>query len=100
MSILLDVARVAAVLNIGLLGLLSYVWGQSYRHHHASHTLGLLLFAAFLVLQNFVWVYLYGFHAVFIGWFLEGPQTYRVSMTLLCGLQTIALVFLARITWR
>lgn len=100
MSLLLEVARLAAVANIGLLALLAYVWGVNYRRHRASHTLGLLVFTAFLLLQNGVWIYLYVYHDTFIGWFLEGDQTYQVSMTLLCGLQTVALVFLARITWR
>ena len=100
MSLLLEVARLAAVLNIGLLLLLGYVWVGNYRQHRASHTLGLLLFAGFLLLQNVVWLYLYGIHGVFLEWFVDGPQTYRVSMTLLCGLQTLALIALARITWR
>ena len=100
MSLLLEVARLAAVINIGLLVMLGYVWSSSYRRHRASHTLGLLLFASFLLIQNLVWLYLYGFHGLFLEWFVDGPQTYRISMTLLCGLQTIALVFLTRITWR
>lgn len=100
MSLLLDVARLAAAANIALLGMLAYVWGTNYRRHGASHTLALLVFAGFLLLQNLVWVYLYVFHNTFVGWFHQGDPTYQVSMTLLCGLQTAALVFLVRITWR
>lgn len=100
MSLLLDVARLAAAANIGLLAVLSFVWATNYRRHGASHTLALLVFAGFLLLQNFVWVYLYVFHETFIGWFEVGDSVYQVSMMLLCALQTAALAFLVRITWR
>lgn len=100
MSLLLDVGRMAAVLNVGLLALLIAVWGSNYRRHRASHTLGLLTFAGIFLLQNLLWLYLYGFHGQFVGWFLEGDDVYRVGVTMLCGLQTVALAVLARITWR
>lgn len=100
MSVLLDVGRLAAVLNIALLLMLIYVWGTSYHRHRASHTLGLLIFASVFLLQNLLWVYLYGFHDQFIRWFAEGDGIYQLGMILLCGLQTAALAVLARITWR
>lgn len=100
MSVLLEIARGAAVANLLLLALLSYVWGGNYRRHGASHTLGLLTFAGFLLVQNALWLYLYGFHGQFVGWFEHGGLDIQLSMTGLCGLQTLALLFLARITWR
>lgn len=100
MSVLLAVARLAAAANIGLLVALVYVWGPSYRRHRADHTLGLLVFALFLIVQNGLWLYLYLGHGQFVGWFERGDLLYRGGMTLLCGLQTAALVFLVRITWR
>lgn len=100
MSILLDLGRVAAGLNVVLLLGLIYIWGTGYRRHRASHTLSLLIFASVFLLQNFLWIYLYGFHSQFIGWFLDGDQVYQVGMTALCGLQTVALAVLARIAWR
>ena len=100
MSLLLDAARVAALANIGLLVGLSYIWVGAYRRHRANHTLGLLVFAAFLLVQNGLWLYLYVFHGQFIHWFGEGDAVYRVGVMALCGLQTFALVALAAITWR
>ena len=100
MSALLEVARGAAVLNVGLLVLLGYVWGGSYRRHGARHTLGLLVFAGFLLFQNLLWILLYGFDEQFINWFVDTSVDIQFAMTGLCGLQTLALVFLARVTWR
>lgn len=100
MSFLLEIARGAAAVNILLLALLTYVWGGNYRRHGAAHTLGLLTFAGFLLVQNGLWLYLYLFHDQFVGWFVNGGLDIQLSMTGLCGLQTLALVFLARITWR
>lgn len=99
MSLLLDVGRVAAIANVALLVGLVYVWGDSYRQHRATHTLGLLIFAAVLLLQNFLWIYAYLFHDQFIGWFYQGDLAYQSTVTALCGLQTVALLVLARITW-
>lgn len=100
MSALLDVARGAAGANIVLLLALVYVWGKNYLNHRASHTLGLLIFASFLLVQNALWLYLYLFNGQFVRWFGRGDLDFQLSITLLCGLQTAALVFLTRITWR
>ncbi len=45
MSVLLELARAAAAVNVLLLLSLVYVWGGNYRRHQADHTLGLLIFA-------------------------------------------------------
>ncbi len=100
MSVLLDVGRIAAVANVGLLLGLAYVWGGGYRRHRAQHTLGLLVFALFLLVQNGLWIYAYLIHDQFIAWFHEGDFAYKATVSGLCGLQTIALLVLARITWR
>lgn len=100
MSVLLEVARAAAAANIALLLMLGYVWISNYRLHRAHHTLGLLVFAGFLFIQNLLWLYLYILDDTFIWWFRDGGQRYQIGMTLLCGLQTAALLFLVRITWR
>ena len=99
MSLLLDLGRIAALANVGLLLGLMYVWGNAYRHHRATHTLGLLIFATVLLAQNLLWIYAYLFHEQFIGWFELGDLAYQLTVTALCGLQTAALVVLARITW-
>ncbi len=100
MSVLLEIARAAAAANILLLLSLVYVWGGNYRRHGASHTLGLLVFSGFLLVQNALWLYLYLLNPQFIRWFGRGDLDFQLSITFLCGLQTLALVFLVRVTWR
>lgn len=100
MSLLLAVARGAAITNVILLGSLLYVWGDNYRTHRATHTLGLLVFASVFVVQNLLWLSLYGFETTFINWFETNGIGIQASLTGLCGLQSLALGFLAWITWR
>lgn len=99
MGIWLDVARVSAALNVGLLIALGSVWLRRYLDHGARHTLGLLVFAGFLFVENILWLYFYVIHPEFIGWFAGSGLEVQVGVTALCGLELIALVFLARITW-
>lgn len=99
MAVWLDLARAAAGVNALLLVVLGSVWFRTYRRHGASHTLGLLVFAAFLFLENVVWLYLYLLHPAFIGWFVDAGADVQVGVAALCGLELVALAFLARITW-
>lgn len=99
MSVWLDLGLVAAGLNLVLLGVLGYVWLGNYRQHRARHTLGLLVFAGFLVVQNALWLYFYGLHPAFIGWYVNAGIDVQLGVTGLCGLETVALVALFRITW-
>lgn len=100
MSLLLEVARIAAAANVALLLGLGYVWLGNYRRHGATHTLALLVFAAFLLVQNFVWLYLYVLHTGYIEWFLEADIDVQALSAALCALETAALAFLTWITWR
>jgi hypothetical protein len=99
MSVWLEVGLAAAAVNLGVLVALGAVWIGNYRRHHASHTLGLLVFGGFLVVQNALWLYFYGLHPAFIGWYVNAGVDVQLGMTGLCGLETVALVALARITW-
>lgn len=100
MSTWLDAGMAAAGLNLGLLAVLGSVWLRNYRRHRASHTLGLLVFSSVLVVQNALWLYFYGLHPAFIGWYVNTTTEVQIGMTALCGLETVALLVLARITWR
>ena len=99
MGVWLDVARGAAAVNVVLLVGLGSVWLRTYRQYGARHTLGLLVFAAFLLVENVLWLYLYLLHPGFVGWFVGAGADVQVGMTLLCGLELVALAFLVRITW-
>lgn len=100
MSSLLNLAVAAAAVNLVLLAILGSVWLRNYRRHGASHTLGLLVFGGFLGVQNVLWVYFYRFHGDFVGWYVNAGTDVQFGMMLLCGLETVALVVLFRITWQ
>lgn len=99
MSFWLTVARVTAAINLLLLGGLGAVWLQNYRRHGAAHTLGLLIVAVFLLIENALWEYFYVFRTDFVAWFVNATPFIQIGITLLCGLELIALVALVRITW-
>ncbi|WP_435344280.1 hypothetical protein [Haloarchaeobius sp. HRN-SO-5] len=100
MTLWLDVALAAASVNVLLLLVLGSVWVGSYRRHGAAHTLGLLVFAGFLLVENVLWVYFYSLHPGFVGWFEATSVDVQVGLTLLCALELVALLVLVRITWR
>lgn len=99
MEVWLQAARVAAGVNVLLLLALLSVWGRNYRQHGARHTLGLLVFAVMLLVQNGLWLYFYLLHPAFIGWFVNAGIDVQLGVTMLCGLELLALLFLVRITW-
>ena len=99
MSVWLSVGLAAAAVNLGLLAVLGSVWLGNWRRHRANHTLGLLVFGGFLAVQNALWLYFYGLHPAFIGWYVNSGVDVQLGLTGLCGLETVALVALARITW-
>lgn len=100
MSLLLEISRIAVLVNLGLLLALGYVWVGNYRLHGALHTLALSVFAGFLFVQNVVWLYLYVASDTYIAWFVYGATNLQVPLMALCVLETFALAFLAWITWR
>jgi hypothetical protein len=99
MSVWLNLAIAAAGVNAVLVALLGSVWLRGYRQHGARHTLGLLVVAGFLLIENALWLYFYLLHPAFRGWFEATVPEVQIGMTLLCGLELLALLALARITW-
>lgn len=99
MELWLQAARGAAAVNVLLLVVLGAIWVRNYRTHRARHTLGLVVFATVLLLQNLLWLYFYLVHPAFIGWFVDAGTDVQFGVMLLCGLELVALAFLARITW-
>lgn len=100
MSLWFDIARVAAGVNILLLLSLIAVWGQNYLELRSKHTLGLLLFAAFLLAENALSLYVYLLDPTLSAWFAsEVPDIAWQAMMSLHVLQTIGIAFLVWITW-
>lgn len=100
MSVWLNLAIGAAGLNAVLVSILGGIWLRNYRQHGAQHTLGLVVVAGFLLIENLLWLYFYLLHPAFRGWFIETVSEVQIGMTLLCGLELVALFALTRITWR
>lgn len=100
MTIWLDAARILAGVNVVLLLGLASVWLTNYRDHGARHSLALLVFALFLLVENGLWVYFYLIRPDFVGWFVEAAVGIQIGLMLLCGLETVALAFVAWITLR
>lgn len=100
MGIWLDAARIAAALNLVLLGALGAVWLRNYLDHGARHTLSLLVFAVLLVVQNAVWLYFYTLHAGYVEWYAAASPDVQVGIMALCGLELLGLAVLASLTLR
>lgn len=100
MGVWMTVAEIAAVANLLLLAVLGWIWVRNYRRHGASHTLAYLVFAGFLFVENALWLYLYLFNEGFANWYAVTTPLIQTTMAMLCGLETVALLSIARITWR
>ena len=99
MSFWYDVARIAIVINLVLLLGLGYVWVKNYLQFRSKHTLGLVLFAAMLFLENALALYLYMLDPVLSAWMADVPVSPQRLMTLLRAFEAAALAFLAWVTW-
>ena len=93
MSLVLDGARVAAAVNILLLGVLITIWVQTYREIRAPLTLGSIVFASFLLAENAVALYFY-FNAPAM------PPLAVEFMMVLQILETVGIAVLAYVTWQ
>ncbi|GAA0670573.1 hypothetical protein GCM10009020_16000 [Natronoarchaeum mannanilyticum] len=101
MTLWVDVVRVAVLANVALLLVLGYVWGRNYLQFRSKHTLGLLLFAAFLLTQNLLNLYFYLVHPDLSPWWHSAavpPIVWRAQMLLHVS-QTVGLAFLTWVTW-
>ena len=99
MSLWVDVAEAAAVLNVLLLVGLGAIWGRNYRQLRSKHALGLLVFGGLLLLENLLWVYAYSFNSAFRGWVYDGTSFTQQAMMGLCVLESVGLLVLAWVTW-
>jgi hypothetical protein len=100
MTLWLEGGRLAAGVNVALLAVLGGVWLRNYLSHGARHTLVLLVFAGFLLLENLLWLYVYLFQGAVIDWYVVTSMEVQVGLMLLCGLETMALGAMAAITLR
>jgi hypothetical protein len=99
MSLWFDVARVAAGVNILLLAVLLSVWGRNYLDLRSKHSLGLMVFALLLLLENAVALYIYLLDPTLSAWFSSAvPDIAWQGMMSLHVLETVGIGFLVWIT--
>jgi hypothetical protein len=97
MSLWLDLARVATVVNVLLLVVLGGVWVRNYLKLRSKHTLGMLSFAALLCVENVAALYVYQLDPVLSVWFsTQVPDPAWQAMALFHVVETVAL---AALTW-
>jgi hypothetical protein len=90
----LTVATTLAALNVLLLLALGAVWLKNYRTFRSNLILGLLAFAAVMLLENLVAVYyFFSMEMLYVG--SAGAQQ---SVLVLRALQFVALLFLTYVT--
>ena len=90
MSVLLDVARLAAGLNVLLLLALAAVWVRNYREIPSKQTLGTLVFALLLVAENGLALYYYT---------LSGLALSAPAIRAMMYLQVLEFLGVAFLTW-
>jgi len=94
MTLVLDAARIAAAINILLLGGIIAIWVRNYREIRAPLTLGSIVFATFLLAENAVALYFY-FNAP------TGMPVFAVEvMAVLQILEAIGIGALSYVTWK
>lgn len=93
------IVQVFAVLNILLLGGLLYVWGSNWWRLRSKHTLGLVLFAGFLLAENAAAAYLFIIHGDLSAWINNAEQVPPIAQMTLAGLRLMEFGGLAFLTW-
>jgi len=100
MSLWFDIARIAAGANVVLLAVLLTIWGQNYLDFRSKHTLGLSIFAFFLLAENALSLYVYIVDPTLSSWFSsEVPAIAWRAIMALHVLETLGLSFLTWVTW-
>lgn len=100
MSVWIEIARLAAGLNVVLLAVLVAIWARNYRQFHSKHALGLSVFGLLLLVENAFALYFYVLDPMLAEWFSEAvPDIAWRSMMLLHVLELAAVAFLAWVTW-
>jgi len=97
MSILIDAARIAVGLNVVLLAVVMAVWGRNYRKLRSKHTLGMLVFATLLLLENAFAFYFYSIDPTLSFWF--DTQVPDVAWRVMLLFHVLELLAIAVVTW-
>lgn len=99
MSIWIDLARLATGLNLVLLAVLGVVWGRNHARIRSRQTLGMLVFAVLLFVENAFALYVFSLDPVLSVWFstqVSDPAWQAMSMFHV--IETLAIAFLTWVT--
>jgi len=100
--VLVRTVQVFAVLNVLLLALLLYVWGRNWWKLRSKHTLGLVLFSAFLLGENALAAYWFIVDPTLSFWINHDqmvPPPAQIALASFRVLQFVGLAFLTWVTW-
>jgi hypothetical protein len=99
MSAWIDFARITVVANLLLLAVLGGVWIQNYRKLRSRQTLGMIVFAALLFVENGFALYVYTLDPVLEAWFsTQVPDPAWQAMLVFHAIETLALGFFTWVT--
>lgn len=96
MSTWITIASVLAGLNVLLLAALGFVWLGNYRRFKTPLVLGLLAFAAVMLVENAAAVYFF----FSMGMLYAGDPHAQQFVAGLRALEFLALLFLTYVTWQ
>ena len=99
---LVRTVQVFAVLNIVLLAVLLSVWGRNWWNLRSKHTLGLVIFGAFLLGENALAAYFFIVDPILSAWIQNEsmvPYPAQLALAVLRALEFGGLAFLTWVTW-
>lgn len=99
MAIWLDVARVAAALNVLLLAGLAYVWGKNALQFRTKHTFGLATFSILLLIENLLALHIFVFDPTLRLWLEKSVPLAQGAMMALRVVEFVALAVLSWAVW-
>lgn len=84
---------------MALLAALTVIWGRNYRQLRSRQTLGMLVFALLLLVENGFALYVYLLDPVLSVWFSTSvPDPAWQAMIVFHVLETVAIAFLTLVT--
>lgn len=99
MGLWFELMWVAAGFNVLLLVGLGLIWARNYGQFRSKHTLGLLVFAILMLVENGLALYFYTMDPTLSSWFPQTPELPQMAMMSHRLLTLGALLFLVWVTW-
>ena len=95
MAVWVDLARVAAGLNVVVLLGLSYVWGRNAWRFRSKHASGLVVFAVLLLVENLLALWILAIDPTLTAWISGSAPLAQAAMMALRVIELGAILILA-----